>query len=123
MKVLIIDDDIFVQTIYESELHQENIEVFLASDGVEGMELAKSEKPNVILLDLIMPKKDGFVFLKECKNDPELSAIPVIVSSALSQQSDIDEVMGLGALKYLPKEEYSPNQVIEEIKKTLLGEG
>lgn len=123
MKVLIIDDDKFIQTVYESELHQENIEVFLANDGVEGLELAKKEKPDVILLDLIMPHMDGFIFLRECKKAPKLKKIPVIVSTALEQQRDIDEVMGLGALKYLPKDQYSPNQVIEEIKKTLLGEG
>lgn len=122
MKVLIIDDDTFVQTVYESELHQENIEVFLANNGVEGMELAKAKGPDVILLDLIMPKMDGFLFLKEFKKNVKLKKIPVIVSSMLEQQSDIDEVMGLGALKYLPKAQYSPNQVIEEIKKTLLGE-
>ena len=122
MKVLIIDDDVFVRTVYESELHQENIEVVLAGDGNAGMEIARAEKPNVILLDLIMPNKDGFTVLAELKADPELASIPVIVSSVLGQQSDIDEVMSLGAIKYLPKDLYSPNQVIEEIKKTLMGE-
>ncbi len=117
-----IDDDAFVQTVYESELHQENIEVVLANDGESGLQLAKKEVPDVILLDLILPVKDGFRVLAELKKSKKLAQIPVIVSSALSQQSDVDEATELGAVKYLPKDLYSPNQVIEEIKKTLLGE-
>ena len=123
MKVLIIDDDKFLQTVYESELHQENIEVFLADNGKDGLALSQEHLPDVILLDLIMPVMDGFIFLNERKKNAKIKDIPVIVSSALEQQSDIDEVTGLGVKKYLPKSVFSPNEVVEEIKKTLIGEG
>jgi two-component system, OmpR family, response regulator VicR len=113
MKVLIIDDDNFIRTVYKSALNQENIEVEVAADGDEGLAKAKQFKPDAILLDMILPKKDGFEVLKGLKS----KKIPTIVFSSLHQQGDIDEALRLGAMKYLPKDQYSPGQIIDEIKK------
>ncbi|MBI5306339.1 response regulator [Candidatus Wolfebacteria bacterium] len=120
MKVLIIDDDKFIRTVYESQLQQENIDVELAPDGESGLVKAKSAKPDLILLDMILPQKDGFEILKELKANSNLKNIPVVVFSSLSQQNDIDEAFKLGAIKYLPKDTYSPAQIVEEIKNILL---
>ncbi|MEK7453104.1 MAG: response regulator [Patescibacteria group bacterium] len=121
MKVLIIDDDNFIREVYKSELNQENIEVELAESGEVGLEKVKSIKVDLILLDMMLPQKSGFDVLTELKKDAELSKIPVIVFSSLSQQSDIDEAKRLGCLMYLPKDTYSPNQIVDEIKKIILG--
>jgi CheY-like chemotaxis protein len=120
MKVLIIDDDKFIREVYKSELNQENIEVELAESGEEGLEKVKSLKPDLILLDMILPGKSGFDILGELQTDAELKKIPVIVFSSLSQQSDIDEANKLGCSRYLPKDNYSPKQIVDEIKKIFL---
>lgn len=119
MKILIIDDEKFVQAIYKSGFVKEQIDVDLAKDGKDGLEKAKQSPPDIILLDLIMPEMDGFEFLEEAKKDEDLKKIPVVVFSALSQQSDIDKALSLGALKYMAKDIYMPNQIIEEVKKIL----
>lgn len=120
MKVLIIDDDKFIRVVYKSGFVHEGIEVELAQDGEEGIQKAKSFVPDLILLDIILPKKDGFELLEEIKKDPKLKDTPVIVFSALNQQPDIDRAMELGAMKYMPKDNYMPNQIIEQVKKILL---
>ncbi len=120
MKVLIIDDDKFIRTVYQSEFNQENIEAEVAENGEAGLEKAKSGKPDLILLDMMLSEKDGFEVLGELKSDTSLKSIPVIVFSSLNQQSDIDEAMKLGAVKYLPKDAYSPKQIVEEAKKILV---
>lgn len=120
MKVLIIDDDKFIRTVYESELHQENIDAVLAEDGERGLALARESKPDLILLDMILPKKSGFEVLEDLQRDPELQNIPVVIFSSLRQQHDIDEAMKLGAVQYLPKDSHSPKQIVGEIKKILL---
>ena len=119
MKVLIIDDDKFIRTIYASSLKQENINVVTAANGEKGLETAKTEKPNLILLDMILPGKHGLDVLKEIKTVPELAKIPVVIFSSLNQQTDIDQATALGAIKYLPKDQLSPDQIIAEIKKLL----
>ncbi len=120
MKVLIIDDDRFTRLVYQSQLSQENIKVDLACDGEEGLKKIKETKPDLILLDIILPKKTGFEVLENIQKDPELKKIPVIVFSSLSRQSDIEKAMKLGAKKYLPKDSHTPKQIVEEIKKILI---
>jgi CheY-like chemotaxis protein len=120
MKVLIIEDDKFISTIYESELHQLNVEVLLAYDGVSGLQKAKETKPDLILLDLILPRLNGFEVLKELKLDEQTKNIPVIINSALKQDKDIQEAISLGALLFLPKDSYSQKQVAKEILDMLM---
>lgn len=120
MKILIIEDDKFTSKLYESEFHQENIEVELAADGEEGIKKARKTKPDLILLDLILPKINGFEVLEILKNEKKLKNIPVVILSALSQQVDIDEAMKLGAVKYLSKEDYSHKQITQEVLNVLM---
>lgn len=117
---MIIDKDNFLKTVYKSEMNQQNINVDLASDGLEGLEIIKKNKPDLVVTELILPRLNGFDFLAKIKKDKKLKSIKVMVVSELGQQCDIDEAMKLGAVKYLPKDLYSQNQVVEEILNILM---
>ena len=90
-----------------------------AVDGEEGLELAVSEKPDLIILDMILPKMNGFEVLQELKNNPKTKNIPVVILSNLGQESDVDRAMSLGAVDYLIKTDFSINEVVEKISKYL----
>lgn len=91
-----------------------------ALDGETGLKLAKSQKPDLILLDLVLPKIHGFEVLKKLKEDKETKDIPVIVLTNLEGVGDVDKVLGLGATTYLVKAQYSLEEVVEKIKKALI---
>lgn len=91
-----------------------------ALDGETGLKLAKSQKPDLILLDLVLPKIHGFEVLKKLKEDKETKGIPVIVLTNLEGVGDVDKVLGLGATTYLVKAQYSLEEVVEKIKKALI---
>ena len=116
-KVLIAEDDRFLSSAYKMKLTKEQFDVELAFDGEEAVEKARSFSPDIIILDLIMPKKDGFETLKDLSNDPKLKTIPVIVSSNLGQKEDIDKALSLGARDYFVKSDISLNDLILKIKK------
>ena len=117
MKILIAEDDQFLTKIYRMTLEQEGFEVTLAKDGVQAMEFVKKDKPAVILLDIIMPKKDGFEVLKELKESAEFKDIPVLVLSNLGQESDIAKARKAGAVDYVIKGNVEVEDVIKKIKK------
>lgn len=116
-KVLVVEDDTFLAKIYESKLKHEGYDAKVANDGVEGMEALAEMKPNIVLLDLVMPRKDGFTVLKEMSEDSELKKIPVVVLSNLGQDSDVDRVKELGAKDYLVKADISISDVVDTINK------
>lgn len=118
-KVVVVEDDEHISKVYEIKLAKEGIEVILARDGEEAVAKITSEKPDLILLDLMIPKKDGFGVLEDIKKIPELASIPVIVLSNLGQQSDQDRALGLGATEYLVKVDYPIQEVIDKVKKYL----
>lgn len=120
MRVLVVDYEKFSQTVFQSELHQQNIEVDLARDGEEALELIKKNTPDLIILELILPKINGFDFLKEIKAKKKFSQIPVVVYSRLNQKKDIDEANSLNIEKYFSKDDYSRKQVIKEILNILM---
>lgn len=115
-RVVVVEDDEHISKVYEIKLAKEGIQVLLAHDGVEAVAMISSEKPDLILLDLMIPKKDGFEVIEEIKKVPELAAIPVIVLSNLGQQSDQDRALGLGAAEYLVKVDYPIQEVVDKIK-------
>lgn len=118
-KILFVEDESALQKTFSEILKQEGYEVISALDGESGLNLAKSEKPDLILLDLILPKMDGFEVLAELKNNPETKSIPVIVLTNLENIEDVDKAIQLGAMTYLVKAQYSLKDVIEKIKKAL----
>ncbi|SRR5258708_26977672 len=103
MKILIIDDDNFFQKFYANKLREAGYEVSVASDGEEGWGKIKTASPDLILLDLIMPKKDGFDVLRLIKNDEKIKKIPVIVFSTLDQKEEMEEAKKLGAKEFINK--------------------
>lgn len=115
MKVLLIEDDRFFQKFYSSKLGQQNIAVEVASDGEEGLMKMQAVVPNVVLLDLIMPKKDGFSVLEERRMDENLKKIPVIVFSTLGQEKDLEKAKSLGATDYINKSFFNFDEVMVKI--------
>lgn len=118
-KILIIEDDPSITKVIATRLKRENYELLVAVDGEEGQRRAKSEKPDLVLLDLMLPKVDGFEVLRELKAAPETKDAPVIVLSNLGQSKDIEEAMRLGAVDYLIKTDFSINQIVDKVKENL----
>lgn len=117
--ILFIEDELALQKTFSEVLNQEGYKVMSALDGELGLRLAKQKKPDLILLDLILPKVHGFEILKELKGDEATKDIPVIVLTNLEGVGDIEKALELGATTYLVKATYSLEEVIAKIKKTL----
>lgn len=117
--ILLVDDDLTLREMYEERLKAEGFTIVQASNGEEALSKAKDIKPNLILLDIMMPKINGFDVLKGLKADSELKDIPVIILTALIQ--DVDRVQGdkLGATDYIVKSETMPGEVLTKIRKAM----
>jgi len=117
--ILFIEDESALQKTFGEILKQEGYEMISALDGEIGPRLAKSRKPDLILLDLILPKVHGFEVLKQLKQDEETKSIPVIVLTNLEGIKDVDMALEIGATTYLVKTQYSLEEIVEKIKKAL----
>lgn len=118
-KILFIEDESALQKTMGDVLRKEGYKVLSALDGEIGARLAKTELPDLILLDLILPKKDGFEVFEELKEDQKTSEIPVIVLTNLEQMEDVEKALELGARTYLVKANYTLDEVVSKIKKAL----
>jgi two-component system, OmpR family, response regulator VicR len=103
MKILLVEDDKFFRDFYSSKLKEKNVEVETASDGEEGIVKIQAFMPDIVLLDIIMPKKDGFEVLQDMASLQLLPRIPVLVFSTLGQEKDVEEARKLGARGYVNK--------------------
>ena len=118
-KILVAEDDKFIAHAYKSALADAKYETMVAGDGRETLKLAQKFKPDLILLDLVMPIKNGFETLKDLRKDQATKDIPVIVLSNLGQESDIEQCEKYGIADYLVKSNVSMKDVIKCIKKAL----
>ena len=118
-KILIIEDEEIVLGLLQKKLSQEGYEVSVARDGEEGLKKMREIKPDIVLLDIIMPKMSGFEVMEEMQKDSGLKKIPVIVVSNSGQPVEIDKARGLGAKDWLIKTEFDPQEVINKVKKQL----
>lgn len=118
-KILIVEDDKFLRELIVQKTSKEGYQVAEAVNGEEGVTKAKEEKPDLILLDLILPGIDGFEALRQIKENPSTSAIPVIILSNLGQKDDVERGMKLGAADYLIKAHFTPGEILAKIKTTL----
>ena len=118
-KILIIEDDKFLRELIVKKLVKEGYEISEAVDGEEGIKKVKEEKPDLVLLDLILPGIDGFEVLAQMKEDRNVTKIPAIILSNLGQKEDIEKGLKLGAVDYLVKAHFTPGEIIEKIKKIL----
>jgi len=116
MKVLLVDDDISLQTVVSAALTQGGFEVVSANDGKTGIDKAKSEKPDIILLDQVLPDISGNNILKTLKADDETKAIPIAMLSNFSQNNLMQEAIQAGALDYILKYQIEPTDLVEKIK-------
>ncbi len=103
MKILLVEDDKFFREFYAQKLREKGVEVFQAGDGEEGLKKVSESLPDIILLDLIMPIRDGFSVLEELSKNVNAKNIPVLVFSTLGQEKDIEMAMKLGAKGYVNK--------------------
>ena len=119
VKVLIVDDDAFLSGIYATKLELDGFAVVSARDGDEGLKAALKEIPDLILLDVLMPKLDGFEVLKRLKAEETTKNIPVIMLTNLGQKEDVEKGLQEGAADYLIKAHFVPAEAVAKIKKVL----
>jgi DNA-binding response OmpR family regulator len=115
-KILLVEDDFFLGDIYQTKLAVEHFDVSVAQDGVEGVRKAVAEQPDLILLDIMLPKMDGLEVLKKLKEDEKTKHIPVILLSNLGQDFVVKGGIEMGAVDYLLKSDLTPREVIQKIK-------
>ncbi len=118
-KILLVEDDPFLIDIYSTKLGEAGFKVFIVKDGEKVLETAKSNKPNLIILDIVLPGVDGWQILKQIKQESGLKETKIIILSNLSQKEEIEKGLSLGADRYFIKSDYTPSQVLEEINKLL----
>lgn len=114
-RILIAEDDKFLQSAYKVKLIKEGFEIKTAADGDEVLELLKTYTPDLILMDIIMPKRDGFSTLEELRKNPQWKDIPVLITSSLSQKEDIERGKNLGAVGYIIKSDISLKELISKV--------
>jgi|ERR1700722_10260743 len=114
-KIFVAEDDKFLASAYRLKLTKAGFDVRIARDGQELLDLLKTDIPDLIILDIIMPVKDGFITLQELKTNASWSRIPVIVASNLGQKEDIDKAMNLGANDFFVKSDLSLQGVMQKI--------
>lgn len=118
-KILVVEDDKFLRELIVQKLIKEGYETSEAVDGEQGIKKVKEEKPDLVLLDLILPGIDGFEVLSKKREDPSVVQIPVIILSNLGQKEDVERGLKLGAVDYLIKAHFTPGEIIEKIKNIL----
>jgi CheY-like chemotaxis protein len=118
-KILIVEDDPVMVRMYRQAFEHEGMEVMVANDGLEGLAAAKSFKPDMIVLDIMMPTMSGMQVLDALKAEPETERIPVLVFTNLSGRQDLDEVLAKGAIAAVEKAEKTPKQIVELVKQEI----
>lgn len=120
-RILVVEDERFLRRVHEAGLKQRGFTVLTAADGEEGVRIARTEVPDLILLDLIMPRLQGFEVLRLLKADPVTSPIPVVVLSSLGSDGDIQAALKGGAVSYLIKNNLSVQELAAKVEEALAG--
>lgn len=117
--ILLVEDDTFLIDIYTKQLTGAGFNVQVASDGESAINKIQEIKPDLVILDIILPKMSGWDVLKKIREELNLKELRVVVLSALSQEEDVATANSFGVIKYINKSENTPSQITEEIKKIL----
>jgi DNA-binding response OmpR family regulator len=117
--ILIIEDDKFLRDLIVQKVAKEGFNVSAAIDGEDGVKKIKEEKPDLVLLDLILPGIDGFEVLAQVREEESLKSLPVIILSNLGQREDVEKGLRLGAIDYLVKAHFTPGEIIYKIRQHL----
>jgi len=115
-KVMLVEDDRFLSSLIKARLEKDGFGVIQAFDGEQAIQILTNDRPNLVILDLIMPKTNGFEVLKTISLTPGLSDTPVIIVSNLAQDSDIEKARQLGAKEYFVKVKISIDDLVDKIK-------
>ena len=118
-KILLIEDDPLMLRVYEKILERNDFQIVAASRGQEGLTKAKEEKPDLILLDIMMPEMDGFEVLGKLKSDDTTKNLPVIALTNLAGEEDAKKALEMGAIRYIIKSEHDPAGVVKIAKEVL----
>lgn len=119
-KILLVEDEPILSNLLRQRLEKENFQVTLARDGSEAIKSLKQEKPDLILMDIILPKISGFEVMEAMKSDPTLQSAPVVVISNLGQESDVERGQSLGAVGYFVKAQLSVEDLVSKVKEFLI---
>lgn len=117
--VLLVEDDEFLANIYKTKFEMEGLKVSISENGEAGLSDVKKKKPDIVLLDILLPKLDGFAVLERIKADPETKDTPVILLTNLGQKDDVQRGLELGAVDYLIKAHFKPSETVGKVKKAL----
>lgn len=120
VRILLVEDDALMVRMYLRLFRLSGYEVAWAGDGLEGLEKARQFRPGVILLDVMIPKLNGLQTLEKLKTDPETRELPVIILTNLVNKSDAEVALQRGAIHYLIKSEYDPQEIMEIIRRQLV---
>ncbi len=115
-KILVIEDDIFLRKVINKKLSKEGYDVIEAIDGEKGLKAIKEEKPDLVLLDIILPEMNGFEVLAKMKKESTLSKIPVIILSNLGEKKEVEKGLKMGAKDYLIKAHFTPGEIMDRIE-------
>lgn len=118
-KILLVEDEKIMINLLEKKLIQEGYDVRVAVNGEEGLKAMREEKPDIVLLDIIMPKMGGFEVMEEMGKDPALKEIPIVIISNSGQPVELDKAKELGAKDWLIKTEFDPQEVVEKVEKQI----
>lgn len=119
IKILLVEDDRMISGMYDTKLRQEGFHVILAENGADALELAVQEKPDLVLLDIILPQIDGFAVLQELRLNQKTREIPIVMLTNLGTPEDKDKGQRYGATEYLVKANLTPTDVASTVKKFL----
>ena len=125
-KILVVEDDQFLSTLLKNRLVKDGFEVVVADDGPKAVALTKLEKPDLVLLDIILPGMSGFEVFEAMRGNPQFQgehAPPVIIISNLGQESDLERSRELGAVDYFVKARSSIDEIVKKTKEVLAGKG
>ena len=117
--ILLIEDDPFLVDLYNTKLKEEGFEVEIAVSGREGLRKFKERKPDLMLLDIVLPDLDGWEVLEEIKKLDKLNDLKIVILSNLTEKEDVKRAQEAGATSYLIKSHFTPTEVVEKIKKIL----
>lgn len=120
-KILIVEDDVLLSKMYTSIFSSGDYQVDSAVDGQDGLEKARTNRPDLILLDIMMPKLNGMEVLSKIKSDPDLEQIPVVILTNLAGDNDVQTALGMGAVRYIIKSEVKPKEVEAIVSEILAG--
>ena len=118
-RVLIVEDEPLIGDLLQRKLQAEGYYAFVAKDGEEALRQIREERPDLVLLDIVLPRLNGFEVLSEMRKDEELGKIPVIIISNSGQPTEIEKAKEIGVRDWLIKTEFDPQEVVEKVQKQI----